>query len=37
VAGRAVLLADAEEEWKKRSWSKLPEGGALEVETVRLG
>jgi ABC-type nitrate/sulfonate/bicarbonate transport system substrate-binding protein len=26
-----------EEEWKKRSWSKLPEGAALEADSVRLG
>jgi hypothetical protein len=26
-----------EEEWARRSWSKLPEGGGLEVEGVRLG
>jgi len=25
------------EEWQKRSWSKLPQGGGLEVESVRLG
>ncbi|MCJ7514216.1 MAG: hypothetical protein MUO23_14785 [Anaerolineales bacterium] len=25
------------EEWQKRSWSKLPQGGGLEVEGVRLG
>jgi ABC-type nitrate/sulfonate/bicarbonate transport system substrate-binding protein len=25
------------EEWQKRSWTKLPEGGGLEVETIRLG
>ena len=25
------------EEWARRSWSKLPEGGGLEVEGVRLG
>ena len=25
------------EEWEQRSWSKLPHGGALEVEGVRLG
>ncbi len=25
------------EEWESRSWSKLPEGGGLEVEGVRLG
>ena len=25
------------EEWEKRSWSKLPHGGGLEVEGVRLG
>jgi ABC-type nitrate/sulfonate/bicarbonate transport system substrate-binding protein len=25
------------EEWERRSWSKLPEGGGLEVERVRLG
>jgi hypothetical protein len=25
------------EEWTRRSWSKLPQGGALEVEGVRLG
>jgi len=26
-----------EEEWERRSWSKLPSGGGLEVEGVRLG
>jgi hypothetical protein len=26
-----------QEEWQKRSWTKLPEGGGLEVESVRLG
>jgi ABC-type nitrate/sulfonate/bicarbonate transport system substrate-binding protein len=26
-----------EEEWERRSWSKLPEGGGLDVEGVRLG
>lgn len=26
-----------EEEWERRSWSKLPAGGGLEVERVRLG
>jgi hypothetical protein len=25
------------EEWARRSWSKLPHGGGLEVEGVRLG
>ena len=25
------------EEWETRSWSKLPEGGGLEAEGVRLG
>jgi ABC-type nitrate/sulfonate/bicarbonate transport system substrate-binding protein len=25
------------EEWARRSWSKLPQGGALEVEAARLG
>jgi ABC-type nitrate/sulfonate/bicarbonate transport system substrate-binding protein len=25
------------EEWQRRSWSKLPTGGGLEVEGVRLG
>ena len=25
------------EEWEQRSWSKLPHGGSLEVEGVRLG
>jgi ABC-type nitrate/sulfonate/bicarbonate transport system substrate-binding protein len=25
------------EEWERRSWSKLPAGGGLEVEGVRLG
>jgi ABC-type nitrate/sulfonate/bicarbonate transport system substrate-binding protein len=25
------------EEWEKRSWSKLPAGGGLETEGVRLG
>ena len=25
------------EEWARRSWSKLPEGGGLEAEAVRLG
>jgi ABC-type nitrate/sulfonate/bicarbonate transport system substrate-binding protein len=25
------------EEWERRSWSKLPQGGGLEVEGVRLG
>ena len=25
------------EEWERRSWSKLPHGGGLEVEGVRLG
>jgi ABC-type nitrate/sulfonate/bicarbonate transport system substrate-binding protein len=25
------------EEWEKRSWSKLPKGGGLEVEGTRLG
>jgi ABC-type nitrate/sulfonate/bicarbonate transport system substrate-binding protein len=25
------------EEWERRSWSKLPEGGGLEVEGARLG
>jgi ABC-type nitrate/sulfonate/bicarbonate transport system substrate-binding protein len=26
-----------QDEWQKRSWTKLPEGGGLEVESVRLG
>jgi ABC-type nitrate/sulfonate/bicarbonate transport system substrate-binding protein len=26
-----------EEEWARRSWSKLPEGGGLEAEGTRLG
>jgi ABC-type nitrate/sulfonate/bicarbonate transport system substrate-binding protein len=26
-----------EEEWQRRSWTKLPEGGSLEAEGVRLG
>ena len=26
-----------EEEWERRSWSKLPAGGGLEVEGMRLG
>ena len=25
------------EEWQRRSWSKLPKGGGLEVEGTRLG
>ena len=25
------------EEWEKRSWSKLPKGGGLDVEGTRLG
>ena len=25
------------EEWQRRSWSKLPEGGGLEVEGTQLG
>ena len=25
------------EEWQRRSWSKLPTGGGLEVEGTRLG
>jgi ABC-type nitrate/sulfonate/bicarbonate transport system substrate-binding protein len=25
------------EEWQKKSWTKLPKGGGLEVEGVRLG
>jgi hypothetical protein len=25
------------EEWTRRSWSKLPEGGGIEVEGIRLG
>jgi len=25
------------EEWQRRSWSKLPAGGGLEVEGTRLG
>ena len=25
------------EEWERRSWSKLPEGGTLEVSDTRLG
>lgn len=25
------------EEWERRSWSKLPTGGGLEVEAIRLG
>ena len=25
------------EEWQRRSWTKLPAGGGLEVEGVRLG
>jgi ABC-type nitrate/sulfonate/bicarbonate transport system substrate-binding protein len=25
------------EEWERRSWSKLPQGGGLEVEGMRLG
>ena len=25
------------EEWERRSWSKLPEGGGLEAQSVRLG
>jgi ABC-type nitrate/sulfonate/bicarbonate transport system substrate-binding protein len=25
------------EEWEKKSWSKLPKGGGLEVEGTRLG
>ena len=25
------------EEWARRSWSKLPAGGGLEVEGTRLG
>jgi ABC-type nitrate/sulfonate/bicarbonate transport system substrate-binding protein len=25
------------EEWQRRSWSKLPQGGGLEVEGMRLG
>jgi hypothetical protein len=32
-AAEAVL----KEEWQRRSWSKLPEGGGLEVEGTRLG
>ena len=25
------------EEWERRSWSKLPEGGTLEISDTRLG
>jgi hypothetical protein len=25
------------EEWQRRSWSKLPEGGGLDAESTRLG
>jgi hypothetical protein len=25
------------EEWQRRSWSKLPEGGKLDAEGTRLG
>ena len=25
------------EEWERRSWSRLPHGGGLEVEAIRLG
>jgi len=25
------------EEWQRRSWSKLPQGGGLEAEGTRLG
>ncbi len=25
------------EEWQRRSWTKLPTGGGLDVEGVRLG
>ncbi len=32
-AAAAVL----EEEWERRSWTKLPAGGALEAESTRLG
>ena len=32
--GAAEVL---KEEWARRSWSKLPQGGGLEVEGTRLG
>jgi hypothetical protein len=25
------------EEWERRSWTKLPEGGGLEAAAMRLG
>ena len=25
------------EKWEKKSWSKLPQGGGLEVDGIRLG
>ena len=32
-----AAVAVLEEEWQRRSWTKLPGGGALEAEGVRLG
>ena len=33
----AAAVEVLEEEWQRRSWSKLPAGGGLEVEGTRLG
>ena len=32
-----AVAAVFEEEWEKKSWSKLPEGGSLKTEGVRIG
>ncbi len=32
-----AALEVLKEEWERRSWSKLPEGGGLEAEGIRLG
>jgi ABC-type nitrate/sulfonate/bicarbonate transport system substrate-binding protein len=32
-----AAVAVLEEEWERRSWSKLPAGGGLEAEGARLG
>ncbi|MGD8336220.1 MAG: hypothetical protein PVG81_16085 [Desulfobacterales bacterium] len=32
-----AVMEVLKEEWERKSWSKLPQGGGLETEGVRIG
>jgi len=35
--GAWAAIEVLKEEWAKKSWSKLPQGGGLEIQGTRLG